>query len=222
MDGKMLNDEIAMKRAEPVAEPPTTDVLVALLRDAAQAWRQVLLLERHDDTMSESVWWHDRENERGHKFARVRIREGAPRGFIEYWSGGLHPGKEFEGDTQPFLDWLEARGSKLTSAEVGRLIAVARELRPLVRPVAKASPARKLVRTNIGADAELCWRLLWLDALGVNAPDIAAALSLGSPPKRLRIWRLRKQILEQLARTIEEGNDKTTESKQAIPDLIAA
>jgi hypothetical protein len=78
------------------------------------------------------------------------------------------------------------------------------------------------VRTNIGADAELCWRLLWLDALGVNAPDIAAALSLGSPPKRLRIWRLRKQILEQLARTIEEGNDKTTESKQGIPDLIAA
>jgi hypothetical protein len=222
MDGK-INDEIAMKRAEPIAAPTTVHVLEALLRDAAATWRQVLALERHEDgEQIFGLWGGDGENERGHRYARVRVREGMPSAFAEYFCGSIHPGNGFYGDPQPFLDWLAKRDRKIAPDAVRRLIVVASELRALVRPVAKASPARKLVRTNIGADAELCWRLLWLDALGVNAPDIAAALSLGNPPKRLRIWRLRKQILEQLARTIEEGNDKTTESKQAIPDLIAA
>jgi hypothetical protein len=192
-----IHDIVASKRAELVAAAPrTTDALAALLRDVVATWESVLVLEKHEPC----PWFKGdaKANERGFKFARTRILEAMPSAFAEYWCGDLYPGAGFQGETKPFTDWLAKRDSKIAPEAVRRLIAVAGELRPLIQPAAKGD--------GLGSDVETCWRLIWLDALGVSAPDLGKILRPTNPVKRLRIWRLREKILEQLAATIEASH----------------
>jgi hypothetical protein len=182
-----LKSEIEAKHQELGGAEPLTGVLEALLRDAAATWQCVLLLERRDPAR----WLED---ERGARWHTTPIRDCIPPDFVEYFDGRDGPGKAFQGgDAQTFISWVQQRIDKLTPKMLHRVCVVAGELRSLMRPVAGS---------GIGGDPALCWWLLWLDAVGVTAPDIAKTLQPRRPPKRDRIWKLRKKIYEQIAMTL--------------------
>jgi hypothetical protein len=106
------------------------------------------------------------------------------------------PGREFQ-----TVSSFERVMAKSSNPKLRRFCTVAARLPPLIRPVAK---------TGVGADEKLCWLLIWLDASGMTAPSIAEELRPQlrphRPPKRDRIWKLRKKIYEQLATTLAPSN----------------
>jgi hypothetical protein len=111
---------------------------------------------------------------------------------------------------------LLERATTLPNKELRRFAIAVSRIRPMIAPVAKKGP---------GADVEMLWLILWLDASGMSAPRNAFILSRGKhkPLHRDRIWKLRAAVYKQLAAKLAaQTGIETEKSNSSISTQIAA
>jgi hypothetical protein len=182
-----LNREVEAKGRELGAAVPLERVIEALLSDAAKTWQALGCHVRGDYVRYLGIAHNDCADYRGDD---------------DFFHPGrsLHPGPGFQRNPDRFFDQVVSWkvSQKLRPEMVRRLCVIAGKIPPLIHKVAES---------GIGADTKSCWLLLWLDAMGVTAPDIARTLQPKRPPKRDRIWKLRKKIYEKLARAVAPSRE---------------